>query len=486
MLMRNSFTKKIRSLLEKAGVILIMLFFVTFPFNIRKVFPVKYSFLKGTYNDFLTPSIRISDIIIFLFIIFTIINFICQYYKRSIKGAPFDNKANSSLTILTYFNLNFSRETVFLVVLWLWLALSVLWSPLKEVALYKALCFSEILIFFAMVYHFALNKANLYKHIKMVIIACGTVQSVIAVSQFINNGSLGLKIIGESIIGPNIAGVAKITFFGMKHIRAYGTFTHPNVLAGFLIIPIIMIADLILRRIFYPKNDYKMVSHETAMLLSSTFFLIAILLIQISGFLLTFSRSAYIGLILGIFIYLSKFIKINMPYIKHIIISIVLLVFIVSLFVFVSQLATHSLFSFQSLEERNLYNNVSREIIFAHPFRGVGIGQFVFEEYRLHETFQGWQYQPVHNVYLLISSELGLIGFILYFIIIVSYFLKYFGYNAIIKKTLTWPYICMLITFLSIGFFDHYLWDIEQGLIIFFIPFLLLLLSCHLEPELNN
>jgi hypothetical protein len=94
------------------------------------------------------------------FLVITIKYFICQLIAR-----------DHAMKLIKRFldSIMISRKTVFLAVLWLWLALSVLWSPLKEFALYKALCFSEILIFFAMIYHFALNKANLYKHIKMAI-----------------------------------------------------------------------------------------------------------------------------------------------------------------------------------------------------------------------------------------------------------------------------------------------------------------------------
>jgi len=38
------------------------------------------------------------------------------------------------------------------------------------------------------------------------------------------HASLGFHFLGESIIGPNIDGVAKILINGEKHIRAYGTF----------------------------------------------------------------------------------------------------------------------------------------------------------------------------------------------------------------------------------------------------------------------
>jgi len=66
-------------------------------------------------------------------------------------------------------------------------------------------------------------------------------------------------------------------------------------------------------------------------------------------------------------------------------------------------------FSNQSLQERQLYQDVSYETIFRQSYRGIGAGQFILNEHKLHPDLEAWQYQPVHNVYLLIFSELGIV-----------------------------------------------------------------------------
>lgn len=479
--MRNSFTKHIKFLWSNAEEILIILLFATFAFNIRKIFLTKYSFLSGTYNDYLTPSIRLSDIVIILtIIIFTIKYIISQYRSRKTSSLRiYNNKINLSRFNSIFSKLNISRETVLLIIFWSWLLLSVIWAPFKEIALYKAYYVSEILVFSIIVYHFALNKVLFNKNLELAIITSGTIQSIIAVSQFVKNGALGLKIFGESIIGPSIPGVAKITLFGVKHIRAYGTFPHPNVLAGFLIIPIFIVSDILLRKLKKQSKNHDMVSHETIYPFYNIVSLIIILLVLISGFILTFSRSAYIGLVIGLFIYLLKYLKLKLLYTKQFLILGALTIFIVSSILLVSLISSNFLLSSQSLEERGLYNEVSREIIFQHPLHGVGIGQFVFEEHLLHETFQGWQYQPVHNTYLLIGSELGLIGLMIYLLLIIV--MLYRKTNGAFSKSLTITYYCIIICFMSISLFDHYLWDLEQGLIIFVIPFLFLINYQHLQ-----
>ena len=47
---------------------------------------------------------------------------------------------------------------------------------------------------------------------------------------------MGFWFLGESILGPEIPGVAKIVVAGGKILRAYGTFPHPNILAAFLLL----------------------------------------------------------------------------------------------------------------------------------------------------------------------------------------------------------------------------------------------------------
>ena len=50
---------------------------------------------------------------------------------------------------------------------------------------------------------------------------------------------MGLLWLKESIISPNIPGVAKLIFNGHVYIRSYGLFPHPNILGGFLVFSII-------------------------------------------------------------------------------------------------------------------------------------------------------------------------------------------------------------------------------------------------------
>jgi hypothetical protein len=72
--------------------------------------------------------------------------------------------------------------------------------------------------------------------------------------------------------------------------------------------------------------------------------------------------------------------------------------------------------------------------------------------------------QPVHNIFLLIVSEIGLIGFGLYSTLL-YFFLKDRKFNLRL--------VISLVTLFIIGMFDHYLFSLPQGLGVFLLIILI-------------
>jgi len=62
----------------------------------------------------------------------------------------------------------------------------------------------------------------------------------------------------------------------------------------------------------------------------------------------------------------------------------------------------------QSVTLRVLYNETAYSVIQEYPLIGIGLGNFVWEIREMLPLLSNWIHQPVHNVYLLISSEVGL------------------------------------------------------------------------------
>ena len=78
----------------------------------------------------------------------------------------------------------------------------------------------------------------------------------------------------------------------------------------------------------------------------------------------------------------------------------------------------------RTLSDRVFYNNVSRETISHNFTAGSGPGTFIFrinnylKRNNISQNLEHWEYQPVHNIYLLICSEIGIVGFIIFCLII--------------------------------------------------------------------
>jgi|GEM_PF-2623242 len=310
-----------------------------------------------------------------------------------------------------------------------------------------------------------------------VIIFVGVAQSLIGITQFILQHSIGLFWLKESIIGQNIAGVAKIIVNSEPLIRAYGLFPHPNILGGFLFFSIV-ITLLYLKcstwNILKKKNE-AIVPRGTIL----HKIILTVLAIQVLGILLSFSKSAIVAVVLaliytnvprgtfssqrgttenngldskksgeGDFVNCSTwnilesrgkrgtFAMCKFKKLFHVEQFKVLfgLGLVVLFGLFFLRVEFYALLV-RSLSERWLYLSISERIIADNSIVGVGSGQFIFEAERLFPNLELWQYQPVHNVFLLIWSEWGIIGLVLFIV----FLWKLFHVEHLCKKSLLQP-----------------------------------------------
>ena len=267
--------------------------------------------------------------------------------------------------------------------------------------------------------------------IKILLAAAGF-QLVLGWLQWFFNHSLGLGRLGEPVVGPDIAGVAKNNLAdGTKHIRPYGTFLHPNILAAYLM------------SILFIKLSYLRKYH-----------LLFWLIILTAGIYFTGSLAAQLVTIVGfvLIIILASIRKKQRKNKLSLTLFTLLIVGNIALFA-----GSHFLSSDDtSFQERIAQNLISRDMILAHPF-GVGVGNFTLEmENFSAEKLLPWNFQPVHNVYFLIMNETGIQGLLILFII-----LTFFCY----RHTLTVRSLPLFLLLL-IAPFDHFLFDSFAGVIL--------------------
>lgn len=287
------------------------------------------------------------------------------------------------------------------------------------------------------------KKQNVLKMVWFVLMVSVLVQGVLGILQFSRGASLGLGFLGESQIVNGMQGSSFVTLNNEVFLRAYGTFPHPNILAGFFVLCLLIGMFLYLNEKFEWKIGAIILG-----VLSSIFVIF------------TFSR---------------------------ICILLVLMVWLVFLFFrFVVKKNGIYSFSFGLLVERflNLISggdtswsdrvNLMRssfEVIRNNWLMGIGLGRFTKAmEGSIPLTSNGVMLiQPVHNVPLLMVSEMGVVGTLLYCVLLGSILLR----NI---KGMSWFRWLVIFVIVVIGCFDHYLFSLPQGIVIGGILILLLLI----------
>ena len=116
-------------------------------------------------------------------------------------------------------------------------ALSIFNSHIAGLSFYQLLKLAEFIGFYFYL-RSAFGKVFKFRDILITIIASGIFQAAIAIAQYFKQGSLGLKLLGESPLSVGATGVAVFIADSEKYLRAYGTMPHPNVLAAWLFLAI--------------------------------------------------------------------------------------------------------------------------------------------------------------------------------------------------------------------------------------------------------
>lgn len=346
-----------------------------------------------------------------------------------------------------------------LVLFLLWSAISLIGSRYPAIGFFHFLLLGQVFL----IYLFVINKAreiNFFEGLAIVIISSGVFQVGIALGQYLKNQSLGLGILGEIKLSSTIAGVAKIIIDGERHIRAYGTFPHPNVLAGFLVI--VGIAAIVL---FFKTKGWK------------KYFTFLSLLIVSFGLFITFSRTGWLAATifwgaLGLwnFSLLRHERKRNLIFLGSY--FLVLLIFALVLWRGISfRLTLADVGGDAAISERVLTARSAFTMMKAVPLKGVGIGESILSMKLFFPSLSFWQYQPTHNIYLLIGAEMGVVGLLLFLALITAVFYFLGAIRWVPKVDVIRGTDIAFSAILFISFFDHYFWTTQQGILLFGVVF---------------
>jgi hypothetical protein len=275
---------------------------------------------------------------------------------------------------------------------------------------------------------------------------CAGIVSLVAIGQFWRQSSFGWARVGEAVLSASMSGVAKVDLWDTKIVRAYALFAHPNILAYYLFLTILVgglllgafgnnskrivgwlfvigsLVSMMLDHYLWTDSQaiYAFVlfsivwfgasknSHISALL---TKILYIILFLCAVALVITFSR---VGLLFGCLI-ITRYVWYRVRVWRQKYLTMVFAKFVGLLVLgvglsFLSNLArVPAVVSLtdQALKNRILYLQRFWEMFHNRPFLGVGLGTYVLE---LPDRLVYWQYEPVHNVICLALAEIGIFG----------------------------------------------------------------------------
>lgn len=409
-------------MLKKSEQVLFFLSVLFLPTQLGRHFWQPFSYIYSLPVDYLSPTIYFWDLLVVLLILISF----------------FQKKA-------------FNKTAINLLLFFLLTQLISLLPSFYEINIGAGLVRFEQYFIAGLfgVYIASLKKEQLFASITTPLLLSLVIEAVLAISQFVKSETLGLWIIGERSFTISTPAIAKFDFYDLQFLRPYGTFPHPNVLAAFMIIGLI-IASIRIK--------------------SSIWSSIIGVLVSLSV-VLTFSR---VALVVG-FISASLLLKKNWR------------IFLITSVMVLSPLILTRLFTLFNFDDLSLIRRQelvegSFFMFLNQPFFGVGVNNFI--SYGASQLITGPTrfLQPVHNIFLLTLSETGLLGFLGLILLAGFPVWQIFKHKLFDREGKILLMVWVII--FSLGMFDHYFLTLPQGYRLLFLVWgLSLVIAFHPYSE---
>jgi O-antigen ligase len=427
--------------------------------------------LNGGYFEPKTISLYGTDILLLVVLLLN-----CFYQLRILPtGRQVKNYELKITNGFKIYNLKFKISSTWWLIagLDLFIFISIFFAPNKLVAVYHYGWFLLGAGLFWLVASVEYNKAKLLWGL----VAGAVLQAGLAVYQFLTQSTFASKWLGMALHSSADLGVSVIeTLNGERWLRAYGGLDHPNVLGGFLVIALL----LILNFKFLILNQLSNFKFQKYFLLSTFYFLL------FTSIFFTFSRSAWLGLIIGLAIafamaLIKKDLLAQKQIIKFSVIGVFALLIMGNIY---SDLLSPRLVVSTRLEQKSITERVesvaqAKKLIKKNWLFGVGIGNYTLALVEQNPGQPAWTYQPVHNTPLLVLAEIGIFGFIFFVAMLCA--MCYVLCRSIIKdknseSTLN---LAMLVALIVMFQFDHFWWSLHFGVLLSWFSLGLIYHSIH-------
>ncbi len=281
--------------------------------------------------------------------------------------------------------------------------------------------------------------------------------ALLGITQAFTQYVFGTSHLGIASQDPAIRGVAVIESSGVRWLRSYGGFPHPNIFGGWLVMGIVC-AFTSLKQQFSLKKE-------------RIFYYISLILFSIA-LALTYSRSAWLAL--GVFVGLM-FLSIVFPKrdtqkrLSILLLGITLVSCAVPILLrpqlFFARGQTGARLEQKSLSERAQGIQNGWRILRAHPLVGSGLGANALVIAQLDEKEGRAPSIPIspHVVPLLGLSETGAVGLLFFVGLAVLFFRAKRVFFLSSKRELLTQIVLILAVLSPILVLDHYLWSYWNG-----------------------
>lgn len=411
------------SQIERATFFL-LLFFI--PTQFGKHFWPSFTSVLGFRVDYLSPTFYFTDVLLIVIFLFWLYRL--QYKNKISFGSLFSKTHKITSIVLFLFALSLIIST--------WQAA---WPMLSLYATARLLA----CVFFGFYTAAFLVKKENIKMAGFFFTGGVFFQSMLAIAQYLNQGSIGgaFYLLGERTFSGSTPGIANAVIAGEVVLRPYATFSHPNVLAGYLLIGMLVISGTML---LVSRNQKR--------------FFFAVLFLGTIALAFTLSRVAIFLWACFVLIWLyRRMVKAK----RFLFVGFFVAVSILWRFLF------DRFFGF-NLQEEAVTTRIDLAVnafamFFSSPLVGVGLLHFLVYLPTYQATHSFWLLQPVHNIFLLIAAETGLIGLFVFAYLLAHAFLRRAKHTV---DTFPFPQVALFFL-LVIGLFDHYLLTIQQGRLLF-------------------
>ncbi|MDD4332493.1 MAG: O-antigen ligase family protein [Patescibacteria group bacterium] len=427
--------------------------------------------LNRGYFEYGTISLYGTDILLILILLLFVV------YKFSIFNPPtgragfqFSNK------------LQFSISKIWWIVggIDLFIFISIFFAPDKILAVYHYILFLLGVGLFWLITSVKYDKAKFIWSLTAGIF----LQACLGIWQFLTQSTFAFKWLGlAEHPAANYSSVIE-TIGGGRWLRAYGGLDNPNILGGVLVVAILLLfchselapvatgagEESRLDRISRDPSSRKFSG------LRMTLILFTIYCLLFTTLFFTFSRAAWLGLAIGLAAILILAIIKKDFFAQKSVLKIILigaLVFFIFGNIYSDLLSTRlsdeTRLEIKSNTERIESFSDAKNIIKKHWLFGVGIGNYTLALSQEKPGLPFYLYQPTHNVFLLIWSEIGIFGlaFFLLFLLSTFYYLL-----SNLKKEISieaYSYLAIIIALLVIFQFDHWWWSLHFGVLFFWM-----------------